>query len=276
MDGAPRACQRVPQPMASTRDTWWSRSRAVDLDGVRWADVPRWPVPDTTVRTLRYMQDIEAHTIVYVRQLLGTRAVDDPDVARFLATWLYEETAHGEALARFLRAAGHGHVPRARSRMPFRHRVQEHGMRLVSAAWPDFVAVHMTWGAINEITALTAYQRLAALAGHPVLSDLLERLVRDEARHYAFYFRQAAARLASPAARRIARALVDRFWGPVGTGVQPDAEVRFVAGHLFEGPDGRAGARRIDAAIARLPGFTDARLVESWLDCAFPARAPAG
>jgi hypothetical protein len=31
---------------------------------------------------------------------------DDPDVATFLACWVYEETFHGLALVRFLEAAG--------------------------------------------------------------------------------------------------------------------------------------------------------------------------
>ena len=45
------------------------------------------------------MQDIESHTIVYLRTLLSTRAMDDPEVATFLACWFYEETFHGRALA---------------------------------------------------------------------------------------------------------------------------------------------------------------------------------
>lgn len=252
--------------MAVTTETWWSRSRAVDLDGMRWDDVPRWPLSPETVRALRYMQDIEAHTIVYVRQLLATRVIDEPAVATFLATWFYEETAHGCALERFLAAAGYASVPRARSRASLARRLEEQAIRTLSRAWPDFVAVHMTWGAINEMTALTAYQRLSALADHPVLTELLDRMIRDEARHYAFYFRLASERLASPAARRIARVLVDRFWGPVGTGVAPAPEVHFLADHLFGGAEGRAAARRIDAAIGRLPGFGDARPLERWLD----------
>ncbi len=252
--------------MALTSETWWSRSRAVELDGIRWDDIPRWPLPPEAVRTLQYMQDIEAHTIVYVRELLGTRAIDEPAIATFLATWFYEETAHGRALERFLEAAGHAAVPRTRSQVSLVSRLPEVGVRTLSRAWPDFVAVHMTWGAINEITALTGYQRLAVLADHPVLTELLGRMIRDEARHYAFYFKVASERLASPAARRIARFLVDRFWGPVGTSVQPDAEVHFIAHYLLGGADGRAAARRIDGAIARLPGFDDAHLVERWLD----------
>ncbi|MCW5893707.1 MAG: acyl-ACP desaturase [bacterium] len=259
-----------------TNDAWWSRSRAVDVDDIRWDDVPRTPLRPATVRALRYMQDVEAHTIVYLRQLLATRAIDEPAVATFLATWFYEETAHGRALDRFLRAAGYAPAARVRSHAPPIHRLQERAMAALSRTWPDFVAVHMTWGAINELTALAAYQRLAALADHPVLTALLARLVRDEARHYAFYARQASRRLAAPAARRITRVLVDRFWAPVGSGVQADAEVRALADFLFGGPEGHAAARRIDAALGRLPGFDDARVVERWLDRAHvsPAAPP--
>src|SRR4029453_1684944 len=174
-------------------DTWAPRSRAVDLDGIRWDEVGRTPLRKETVRTLRYMQDIEIHTIVYVRQLLATRAIDDPDVATFLACWFYEETFHGRALARFLEAAGHRVEPRARSVAPLGQRIQAAGAggaARVARHWPDFVAVHMVWGAINELTTLTGYKRLARVADHPVLSELLARIMRDESRHFGFYFQQ--------------------------------------------------------------------------------------
>ena len=118
------------------------------------------------------MQDVESHTIIYLRELLATRAVDEPDVATFLACWLYEETLHGLALARFLDAAGHpiGDRARPRGQEPFVKRLESAGVAFLSRAWPDFCALHMTWGAINELTALTGYRRLAKLAGHPVLS----------------------------------------------------------------------------------------------------------
>ena len=87
-------------------DTYVERSRAVDLSAIDWALVPRHPVPPETIRTLRFMQDIESHTIIYLRALLATRAIDDPEVATFLACWVYEETFHGIALSRFLEASG--------------------------------------------------------------------------------------------------------------------------------------------------------------------------
>jgi hypothetical protein len=97
-------------------DTYLGRSGALDLSAIEWAEVSRHPVTPETIRTLRYMQDIESHTIVYLRSLLATRAIDDPDVARFLACWVYEETFHGLALERFLAAAGHPIGPRATPR----------------------------------------------------------------------------------------------------------------------------------------------------------------
>jgi hypothetical protein len=161
------------------------------------------------------MQDIESHTIIYLRELLATRAVDEPDVATFLACWLYEETFHGLALARFLEAAGHpiGERARPRGQEPLLKRLESVAVALLSKAWPDFCALHMTWGAINELTTLTAYRRLSKLAAHPILTELLERIMLDESRHFFFYFRQARAALLSDPAARVSRAIVDRL-GP--------------------------------------------------------------
>jgi rubrerythrin len=255
-------------------DSYVRRSRAVDLTGVDFDAVRERPLAREVVRVLRYMQDIEAHTIVYVRTMLHTRAVDDPATANFLACWFNEEMAHGRALARFLTAAGERTIERRRSRTPTPERIEQVVTGLLARSWPSFVAVHMTWGALNEMTAVHAYRRLAEIADHPVLTDLLVRLVRDESRHFDFYLHQAARHLQRRGAARVTRLLVDRFWGPVGTGVQPRREVDFVGRYLFSGPRGHAAARRIDSAIGRLTGFEDARPFVGWLERA-SARAAA-
>ena len=247
-------------------DKYLARSQALDLDAIAWSDVPRYPLADGALRTLRYMQDIESHTIVYLRSLLATRAIDDPEVATFLACWLYEETFHGLALARFLDAAGHTVATRARSGESFSQRAECWVTATLSRLWPDFCAVHMTWGAINELTTLTGYLRLAKLAGHPVLSELLARIVRDESRHFFFYYRQADTRLRRCGAARVARSLVERFWAPVGSGVQPTHELQFMARYLFAGAEGRAAASKVDDTIRRLPGFEGMPLLESWIN----------
>jgi hypothetical protein len=249
-------------------DAYVGRSRAVRLDDLPWDEVARHPVDADTVRTLRYMQDIESHTIVYERELAKTRVIDDPEISTFLACWLYEETFHGIALRRFLEAAGQPPPPRAQpwGQEPWGKRLEAAATATVSKAWPDFCAVHMTWGAINELTTLTGYRRLAAVAGHPVLSDLLDRIVLDESRHFFFYYRQAEIRLERPAVATVTRLLVDRFWAPVGSGVQPREELCFLGAYLFSGADGRAAARKVDDTIRRLPGFATVRLLEAWMD----------
>ena len=55
---------------------------------------------------LHYMMDIETHTVIYLRDLLATRASHDPHVTAFLSCWVYEELWHGEAFSDFLRRYG--------------------------------------------------------------------------------------------------------------------------------------------------------------------------
>jgi hypothetical protein len=249
-------------------EAWVARSGALDLNAIAWSEVAKHPISPATVRTLTCMQDIEMHTIIYLRSLLATRAVDDPEVATFLACWVHEETFHGIALARFLEAAGHPLPPRARPRgqEPFIKRLENWATSVVSRAWPDFGAVHMTWGAINELTALTVYHRLKLVDGHSVLGALLERIMRDESRHFFFYYRQADVRLRRPGVAWVARRLVDRFWAPVGSGVVPQPDLKFVARYLLAGDAGRAAARKVDDTIRKLPGFETAPLLEAWMD----------
>jgi len=255
-------------------DAYISRSGAVDLQSIDWDAVPAHPLPAEAVRTLRYMQDIESHTIVYLRTLLDTRAIDDPEVATFLACWIYEETFHGIALARFVRAAGYEIESRPRGHRSLAQAVEARLTSWVAAAWSDFVAVHMAWGAINELTTLTGYRRLAAVVDHPVLHELLDRIVLDESRHFYFYYKQAAQRLERPLTARVARALVERFWAPVGSGVQPETETRFLARYLFSDGDGREAARKVDGTIRELPGFDGIPLLEAWIDRAEDRATP--
>src|SRR3989440_8461642 len=114
-------------------DGWVARSGALDLTGIDWTEVPRHPLPAQAIRTLTYMQDIESHTIIYLRSLLATRAVDDPEVATFLACWLHEETFHGIALSRFLEHAGYPVPPRAapRGQEPIAKRLQSWATSMV-------------------------------------------------------------------------------------------------------------------------------------------------
>jgi hypothetical protein len=103
---------------------------------------------------------------------------------------------------------------------------------------------------------------LAEAEDHPVLTDLLTRIIRQETRHAAFYAAQARDRLARSArARRLTRFALRRFWEPVGSGVMPKAETRHMVGFLMGGEAGARVVARIDNKIDRLPGLAGLRLV---------------
>jgi hypothetical protein len=241
-------------------------SKKVDLEGIDFEAVPRYPLPREEVRCLTYMMDIETHTVIYLRDLLTTPAALDPDVTAFLSLWVYEEFWHGEALGRFLQAAGERFSPdrpaENRRAAGIRDVLGTIGKMTASRLLPDFVAVHMTWGAMNELSTLNGYHRVIAKTQHPILPQLLGRIIKDERRHYAFYYNQARLRLEdNPRAQRLVRWALDRFWAPVGTGVRPQHETDFVVLELFGDADGRAAIAEMEAEMSKLPGLGGMRLI---------------
>ena len=242
-----------------------SGSRPIDLEGIDWDAIPNYPIPEDVLRVLTYMQDVESHTVVFPRTFFSKRALEDEYVGPFLVCWLYEEGMHGRALSKFLEHAGRPVLPRTRERTTIRDRIDRMVTRTMSAAWKDFLALHMTWGAVHECTTIQAYRRLSQQNDHPILNELLRRIVRDEARHFAFYLWQAEQRLVRPHVARNVRAIMNRFYTPVGASHQPDALACWVSGFLFDGTDGRAAAEHVDRSIATLPGFADATLLGNWL-----------
>jgi len=261
--------------MGDNLDRHLRGSRRVDLTGVAWERIHQHPLSAAEIRCLAYMMDIESHTMVFLRDLLATRVVEEPDLTAFPACWVYEELWHGGALSRLLGEAGARLEPGmepipwnapypsrvARNRwvrdsLVVKSRMSRLGMVVGSTLFPEFPAVHMTWGAINELSTLTAYRRLAADPGNPVLADVLGRIVRDERRHYSFYRAEAQRRLAeSGRARRLTRLALDRLWAIVGTGVRPLVETDFVVLHLFGDDEGLRLALEMDAAVQSLPGL---------------------
>lgn len=240
------------------------RSRRLDLDGVDFDAFGVHPLDPATLRCLRYMHDVEHHTTCYLRDVLVTRAHADPEVTAFLACWAYEEHWHGEAIAQVLaihgEQAGPARVASMRRSLPRGDRLRPLLYLAGSALTPHMVTAHMAWGAVNEWTAQAGYGRLAAR--HPVLSELLRRIMKQEGRHIDFYASQARDRLdGSRLAQRVTREALRRFWTPVGAGVMPPGEVAFLVRHLFSGADGAQVAARIDRQIDRLPGLSGLELV---------------
>ena len=249
-------------------NTYQRLVRPVDLRDLDFSSFERQPLDPDVLRCLRYMHDVEQHTVCYLRDLLVTRAHRDPELTTFLTFWNYEEFWHGEAIGRVLERhgepAGAGRLAPMRAGLGWKDALAPLTSMALSAASPNFTAVHMTWGAVNEWTTQAGYARLAARSGHPVLAELLRRIMRQEGRHIDFYVSQARARLAaSRTAQRLTRTALRRLWRPVGSGVMPAEEVRFLIGYLFEGDEGAAMADRIDRRIRVLPGLGDLSIVSA-------------
>jgi hypothetical protein len=224
------------------------------------------PLDDNTLRCLQYMHDIENHTVCYLRDVLVTRAHLEPEVTAFLTVWNYEEHFHGEAIGRVLNAhdrrAGAPRVSDIRHQLGRRDRLRPVAFMIGSALVPDITAVHMTWGAVNEWTTQAGYRLLARKAQHPMLTELLGRIMRQEGRHIDYYASEARRRLSgSRAAQRVTRLALRKFWSPVGSGVRPDDEVGYLVSYLFDDEVGRAAAARIDRNIDRLPGLAGLNLL---------------
>jgi hypothetical protein len=218
------------------------------------------PLAPDALRCLRFMHDIEIHTSCYLRNLLNTKAHHDPDITKFMTMWNFEELWHGEAIAEVLRAhdepAGTDRVTAMRRRLGWKLTASPVVWMGFSAASPHFLALHMSIGAINEWTTQAAYSRLAQIADHPVLSELLRRIMRQEGRHIDYYLTQSRALLAaSPKAQRSARRMIKLFWEPVGAQVMPFDETRHMVRMLFAGDDARPVVERIDRRIDALPGL---------------------
>jgi hypothetical protein len=258
--------------MRTTIERYKTGVGRIDLDGIEFADFAAHPVSPEGLACLRYMHDIEHHTVCYLRDLLVTPAHRDPEITTFLACWVYEELWHGEAIGAVLEAhgetAGSARIAELRNGRRVRDAV---GMYLhlgaSAVAGRSFIALHMAWGAINEWTTQAGYARLGVLERHPVLSELLKRIMKQEGRHIDFYSSEASKRLsASAGARRLTRAALERLWRPVGSGVMPEEEVGRLVRHLFAGDEGRQIAERIDRRIDGLPGLAGLNLLTGSLD----------
>ncbi|MDN5821959.1 MAG: ferritin-like domain-containing protein [Brachybacterium sp.] len=217
------------------------------------------PLDPETLRTVRYMCDVEYHTTCFLRDLLVTPSHREEESAGFMTTWNREEFWHGEALAAVLAEHGivvdYDEVKAKRLGLGWQlalSSVKQSG--LANLVGQDFVAVHMTWGVANELSATAGYRRLAEMTDSPTLAALVKRIAQQETRHVAFYTTQARARLeTSEKARKLVRLLLSKAWRPVGSGIMEEDEVRHVFGHLFGGK--QHDVDKLDQRMQRIPGL---------------------
>lgn len=254
--------------MAFDIDKYAATSERVGWDDLDLDHFVTNPLPADTLRTLRYMADVEYHTVCYTRDLLTTPSHKEQEIASFMTMWNREEFWHGEALAAVLEKHGitidYDQLRANRMKLGWRDFFDPIKQGVIGKlVGSDFVAVHMSWGAANEYSAVTAYKRMAELETDPVLSELLKRIAKQETKHVAFYVSQARKRLEeSKRAQKLTKLLLTKFWAPVGSSINDEEEIRFVFNQLMSGTEGRKAAKQLDKNISSLPGMKGLTIFE--------------
>jgi len=257
--------------MSFSIERYKEESKKLDTTGIDWRAVTASPLSKGDLFCLHYMMDIENHVPLYLSHLLVTRACMDPILTAFLACWNYEELWHGENLGKLLNLYGiefdaQDRIANVRANLGFQNSVSI--LATMAGSWllKDFSAVYLSIGAINELSTLTGYGALIRKSGHPALKDLLGRIIKDERRHFAFYYNSAKEWLSgNERAQKLDRWMLDRRWVPVGQGVKRQEEVDALAIYLFDDEQGEEELLELDAKIAKLPGLSDIKLMSKAL-----------
>jgi len=234
-------------------------SKKVDISDLNLSQAAKYPLTDEEIHALTYMCDIESHTVVYLKAILNTCAIEDQQTTAFLSCWAYEEFFHGHTIRQFLDAVG---APVSKTRMQEVQQatstaewLKEMGASILCRFSPHFHAAYLTYGAISELSTLEGYGVLARRTKNPILAEIVKRLAKDERRHFSFYYNKARLLLKPRNAQRLTSFIIKHFWLPVGGGMKSEGEVEWILSFILGDPEGALIAGRIDKTIAKLPGL---------------------
>src|SRR6266581_4188871 len=229
--------------MSFSIERYKEESKKVDVTGIEWDQVAVHPLSKGDLFCLHYMMDIENHVPLYLSHLLVTRACMDPILTAFLACWNYEELWHGENIGKFLNLYGiefdtQDRIANVRANLGVQNSISILSTMAGSWLFKDFSAVYLTIG----------------------------RIIKDERRHFAFYYNSAKEWLAdNTTAQRLDRWMLDRVWVPVGQGVKKLEEVDALAIYLFDDEQGEEELLALDEKIGKLPGLSGIKLMSKAL-----------
>ena len=232
-----------------------------------WSAARGEELTDEEVFQLTYAAQVEWGTEGTFASLDISR---DPTVRKFLRVWLDQEVVHADLLARVLAPRGVSvapvHLERKHRWGAARGKVLNQLARV--GVGDDFFGVHMSWGAINELTTLRFYSVMRAKTRSELLRRVLRDVIAQESLHYAFYRSVAIRRLAdNPRGQRIVRWAIEHLWSPVGMGLRtrPDVD-RLMLGLFADRPD---QVRQMDSQINRIPGLAGLDLIRGTVAAAY-------
>jgi len=221
------------------------------ISKINWNEIKNYPLDKRFIPVLLYMRDVETLTDVYYKELRRTPTGKDPIISRFMERWSVEEQTHGELLNRFLNEAGISTDEKWQSQVigsvSTGYTVTNRLITtLTNLVGKRFTATHMAFGAIHEMSTTQGYRRLVDLAKHPVLSEILRGIIREESAHTTFYRSVARIELQkSEISQKLSRFLIKHFWTPVGSGAKPRHESGYTIATLFSGDEGLSGLTRM-------------------------------
>ena len=148
---------------------------------IPWSEVSKHPLSKDVAQTIVYMRDVESFTPGFAKGAMGTPSGKDRYISRFMEDrWLPEELTHADLLDRFLQEAGlptdGKYYENLQNNLPGAYQLRTACRNMVAnALGENFLPIHMAYGAVQEYSTLAGYQRLSELAGHPVLTHILDR-----------------------------------------------------------------------------------------------------
>ena len=186
--------------------------------------------------------------------------------------WNYEEYFHSHAITRLMQECGvtvgsaTDRSTNVRAGARLKAKLEDIAQGLMAKLVPQrFVALWMFWGALQECLTTQAYEEVIRSTQNPVLAEMFRRIAKQERRHFAYYFGQARDRLENNVkAQRFCRAIVRRFYAPVGSGVKNDAEAARLVAQLFPGERIFEVMSYIERRIGSLPGMTGLDACTRW------------
>jgi hypothetical protein len=161
------------------------------IDELKWEALRPEQLTSTDQSVVRFITFIEDHIPGYLTYFLGAFPVSGEDLSieefcfnreyfRFLLAWANDEERHAAALTRYQIEAG---ISEPQALMV---ELAEEGRKQFSLPYAHPIQA-FTYTLVQEKATQLFYQRFKDVVSEPVLRDLLHRLARDEARHFAFY-----------------------------------------------------------------------------------------
>jgi acyl-[acyl-carrier-protein] desaturase len=171
--------------------------RQWSIDELDWAALRPEQLNATDRSVVRFITFIEDHIPGYLTYFLTMFPVVGTDLSveefcfnreyfRFLVAWAHDEERHASALTRYQVEAGISEPGQLAVELA------EEGRKQFSLPY-DHPIQCFAYTLVQEKATQLFYQRYRNIVTEPVLRDLLNRLARDESRHFAFYSQLVAA-----------------------------------------------------------------------------------